>query len=166
MADIKNEWRYDPTTKNPGEISELGPRQGRILFNMAPGTDEGAANGMYVCAFHAKSASSTSYIKVYFSANNEITLAFMDEKGSEQTDTWDCTGALAHDGTTYDVAIDYDRTYMKLYIDNSEVASIDYGIKFGPNAVPDHYTLGTDIDGSNTYTSTTFTVPTMSLYDY
>lgn len=160
------EWRYEPWTENPGEISELTDRRGRILFNFAPGTDEAAANGMYVAAFHAKSASSTSYIKLYFSANNTLKLEFMDRAGSARSDTWDCTGALAHDGTTYDAMIEYDNGYMKLWIDNSLKITLSYDVRFGPNAVPDYYTLGTDIAGANAYTSTVYTYPTMAIYDY
>lgn len=160
------EWRYDPTTKNPGEISELTDRRGRILFSMAPGTDEAAANGMYVAAFHATSASSTSYIKLYFSANNTLKLEYMDKYGTARSDTWDCTSSLAHDGTVYDVKIEYDDDEMVLYIDNVAKVTLSNYVRFGPNAVPNYYTLGTDIDGANAYTSTTYSVPDMTLYDY
>jgi len=157
------EWRYEPWDERSGEISELTDRRGRILFNMAPGTDEAAATGMYVAAFHA---SSTSYIKLYFSDNNELKLEFMDRAGSARSGTWDCTSSLAHDGTTYDVMIEYDHDYMKLYVDNDLKVTLTYDVRFGANAVPNHYALGTDIDGANAYTSTTYTYPTMNIYDY
>lgn len=164
MAGIIPEWRYDKRQHQDaaGSISELMPRSGRILFNMNPGTDEAAATGMFVGAWHNKSA---NYIKLYFSDNNELKLEYYDLAASARSDTWDCTGALDHVSSTYDVKIEYDRTYMKLYIDNVKKITLEYDVDFG-TATPDYFTLGTDIDAANAFTSTTYTYPTMNIYDY
>ena len=102
----------------------------------------------------------------YFSANNTVKLEWIDLGGTARSDTWDATGALAHDGTEYDVRIRYEPFSMRLYIDGVEkIVITDYDVNFG-TAVPDYFTLGTDIDAANTYTSTTFSEPTENIYWY
>jgi hypothetical protein len=164
MAGGFPEWRYDARNyqQDAGSISELTNRRGRILFKMTPGTDEAAADGMYVGAWHNLSA---NYIKLYFSGHNTLKLEYYDLSASARSDTWDCSGALDHTGTAYDVKIEYNRTFMKLYVDNTLRITLSYDVDFG-TAVPDYFTLGTDIDAGNAYTSTTYTYPTMNIYDY
>jgi len=162
-------WKY--SVKNhrhkAGSLDGLRARHGEIRFSMAPGTDEAGANGMYI--FEAQSlraAADKSYIRLYFSGNNEVTLAYLDARNaSAVSDTWDCTGALAHDGTEYDVRIRYEPYTMRLWIDGVLKITLENDVDFG-SAIPDYFTLGTDIDAANTYTSTTFKEPTENIYWY
>lgn len=159
------EWRYDPRIhqQRAGSCSGLTARRGRILFQCKPGTAPASANGMYIGEW--RNLSGTHYILLYFSGASTVTLAYLDLGGSVRTDTWDCTSSLAS-GTAYEMKIEYNRTFMKLYVDNSlKITISDYDVDFG-SAVPDIFTLGTDYLGANTYTSTTYTLPDMKIYDY
>jgi len=158
------EWRYDPKEGVSGACEQLTPRKGRILFQVTPGTAPASANGMYVGEWYY---STTSYIRMYFSANNTITLAYMDKKGTARSGTWDCTLAF-NSGTAYEVKIEYDdaEKYMKLYIDDVLKITISNDVRFDSGSTPFYYKLGTTIGGTGTYTSTTYTAPTMSKYDY
>ena len=154
------QFTYDPRIGVIGRLKRMTPRRGRILFQMTPGTAPASASGMYVGVFQKDS---NNYIKVYFSAANTITLAFKDAVASEGTDTWDCTSSLVS-GTVYEVKIEYDKTYMKMFVDNTEVASISQDVNFTGNTKPDKYWLGTDASAANGYTSTTFTSPDRLAY--
>ena len=59
--------------------------------------------------------------------------------------------------------IEYDKTYMKLFIDNIEKINISDTVDFS-TCKPFYYALGTDIDGGNAYTSTTFDKPDRYAY--
>lgn len=163
MAGGFPEWRYDPriSQHRAGSCSGLTARRGRILFQCTPGTAPASASGMVVGEWRNLSA---NYIILYFSGATEIGLNFLDLGGSVRSGTWTCTGSMAS-GTTYEIKIEYDRTFMKLYVDNSLEMTISNDVDFG-SAVPDYYKLGTDIDGSNTYTSTTYDLADMKIYDY
>ena len=160
---MKAEFRYDPRIAGEkGKIQKLTSRHGSIYWKMAPGADENGANGMYMAAFHYDSS---VFIKLYFSANNTLTMAYTGKDATARSTTWDCTGLLAHDGTTYEMKLEYTPGSMKLYVDNSEVASLAYDVDFS-GCIPDTAYWGTDSAGANAYTSTTYTYPTMSTYWY
>ena len=159
------EWRYDPriSQHRAGTCSGLTARRGRILFQMTPGTAPAAAADMYIGDWSNLACPNASYIVVYFAGANSVRMSYLDPAGGA-TDTWDCTGSLAS-GTAYEMKIEYDRTFIKLYVDNTLVLTINNDINFG-NAVPNCFALGTDIDGANAYTSTTYNLPDMKIYDY
>jgi len=163
MAKGLPEWIYDIRRADvvAGSVDKLMPRQGVILFQVTPGTAPASASGMYIGAWHNLCA---NYIKLYFSAADTVTLAYYDLSASERSGTWDCTSSLAS-GTAYEMKIEYDRTYMKLFVDNALVITLSYDVDFG-NAVPNYFKLGTDIDAANTYTSTTYSLPNMKIYDF
>jgi hypothetical protein len=163
MAGGFPEWRYDPRLSQhaAGSCSGLTARRGRILFQCTPGTAPASASGMYVGQWSNLSA---NYISLYFSGATEITLKYYDLGASARSDTWTCTGSMAS-GTAYEIKIEYNRTFMKLYVDNDLKITLSYDVDFG-SAVPDYFTLGTDIDAANTYTSTTYDLADMRIYDY
>ena len=70
----------------------------------------------------------TNYIRVYWSAANEITLAFNDTGGAH-TQAWDCTGLIAA-GTEYDFEVRYSGAQMTLRVDNAIMATISTSIMF------------------------------------
>ena len=160
---MKAEFLYDERlVENTGALRKMTRRHGSIVWQMAPGSDENAANGMYMAAFHYDS---NAYIKLYFSANNTLTMAYRDRNATVYSDTWDCTGALAHDGTTYEMKLEYLPNSMTLYVDNSEVASLTNSVDFS-GCIPDKAYWGTDSAAANDYTDTTYTRPDMSIYWY
>ena len=160
---MKAEFRYDPRiASEDGALRKMISKHGSIFWQMAPGTDENTANGMYMAAFHYDA---NVYIKLYFSANNELKMEYKGRDATAHNDTWDCTGALAHDGTTYEMKLEYLPNSMKLYVDNSEVASITSEVDFS-GCIPDTAYWGTDSAAANAYTSTTYTRPDMSIYWY
>ena len=54
---------------------------------------------------------------------------------------------------------------MKLYVDNVLKITLNTDIDFG-SAVPNYYTLGTSIVAGGAYTSTTYDLADMKIYDY
>jgi hypothetical protein len=160
---MKAEFLYDERiAENTGALRKMTRRHGSIFWQMAPGTDEAAANGMYMAAFHYDA---NVYIKLYFSANNELKMEYKDRNATAYNDTWDCTGALAHDGTTYEMKLEFSPNAMTLFVDNAEVASLTNEVDFS-GCIPDKAYWGTDSAAANAYTSTTFTYPNMSVYWY
>jgi len=136
-----------------------------VLFQMTPGTPPASANAMYVGEWaNTITAAGNCYFSVHFSGNNEITLTYVDQVAGSTTDTWDCTSSLVS-GTAYEMKIEYDKTFMKLYVDNDLKITLSTDIDFG-SAVPNYCTLGTNIIGGATYTSTTFNLADLTIYDY
>jgi hypothetical protein len=68
----------------------------------------------------------------------------------------------------YEVRIEYDNNWAKVFIDNVERVSIDTWtqINFDGNCIPDNYYLGFSYLGTGQYTKTTFNAPNMKIYDY
>ena len=159
------EWRYDPRIHQhaAGSCSELQARKGRVLFQMTPGTAPASANAMYIGEWSPLHSGFT-YFYVHFSAANTVTLGYVDQAGNGTTGDWDATSSLAS-GTAYEMKIEYDRIYMKLYVDNVLKITLNCDIDFG-SSPPHAFTLGTNSVGGATYTSTTYTYPDMTIYDY
>jgi len=167
MAGGFPEWRYDPRIHQhaAGSCSGLTARKGRVLFQMTPGTAPADANAMYIGEWaNVKTGAGSCYFYAYFSGATEVTLGYVDQVAGSTTDTWTCTGSLAS-GTAYEIKIEYDKTFMKLYVDNVLKITLNTDIDFG-TAVPNYYTLGTSILAANTYTSTTYDLADMKIYDY
>ena len=167
MAGGFPEWRYDPRISQhvAGSCSGLTPRKGRVLFQMTPGTAPASANTMYIGEWaNVKTGAGNCYFSAHFSANNEVTLTYVDQAAGSATDTWDATLSLVS-GTVYEMKIEYDKTFMKLYVDNDLKITLNTDIDFG-TAVPNYYTLGTSILAANTYTNTTFNLADLTIYDY
>ena len=156
------EWRYDPriAQHRAGSCSGLQARKGRILFQMTPGTAPASASSMFVGTWNGK----TNYIKVWFGGATQINIEYYDLSASARGTTWACTGSLAS-GTAYEIKIEYNRTFMKMYVDNVLKITLSYDVNFGNDPLTT-FTLGTDSLGANTYTSTTYNLPDMKIYDY
>jgi len=167
MAGGFPEWRYDPRISQhvAGSCSGLTPRKGRVLFQMTPGTAPASANGMYIGEWaNVKTGAGNCYFSAHFSANNEVTLTYVDQVAGSTTGTWDCTASLVS-GTAYEMKIEYNKTFMKLYVDNDLKITLSVEVDFG-SSVPNYCTLGTNIVGGAAYTSTTYNLADMKIYDY
>ena len=165
MAGGFPEWRYDPRIHQhaAGTCSGLEPRRGRVLFQMTPGTAPASANALYIGEW-ANTHSGFTYFYLHFSAANTVTLGYVDQAGNLETGDWDATSSLVV-GTAYEMKVEYDRTFMKLYVDNALKITLSCDVDFG-SAVPNYFTLGSNTTGGAVYTNTTYTLADMKVYDY
>ena len=146
-------------------ISGVGNRSGTIYWEMTPGTAPASANGMYVCEFVALSSTS-AFIRLAFSGASSVTLTYADGLGHTGTGALNVTNSLGS-GTSYQCKLDYDPTQMNFVIDNSSSAliTIDGDIDWGHDPPVKAY-WGVSSGSSGTYTSTTYSKPTMDTYRY
>ena len=159
--------RYDPKVGIRGKFHSFGTHRGRVLFSVVPGISSVSASGMYVCAFWCVNAPTTSYLYLSFSDANELYLAVGDGTRSDHA-TGDISAAPMLASTNYEVRIEYENNWAKVFIDNIERVSIDTWtqINFDGNCIPDNYYLGFSRTGTGEYLKTTFNAPNMIIYDY
>ena len=171
MAGGFPEWRFEPKltvtsskTLYYGEISDLTATKGRALFQVTPSVGSTGANGMYIAHFVHANASTSAFISLHYSGNSSMTLTYNDGGGTQtDAENTDVTGEL--DGSTaYDIRIEYDKTYVKAFVDNTEYCTISGDINFNRNNVPNEFYLGQNSTGS-VYTGATFDKPDISTYD-
>lgn len=161
----KAEFRYDPriVEEYPTKIQKMTANNGDIYFEMTPGTAPASADGMYIAEFLALSSTSV-FTRISFTAANTVTLQYADGKGTTGSTTYDATSGLGS-GTSYQCKLSYTPTSMDLYIDNTSVASIAGDVEWGRDPLVRAY-WGVSSGSSGTYTSTTYSYPTMDTYRY
>lgn len=154
-----------------GGITSLEPKMGVAMFSVVPGVDSSAADGMVIADFTNAATSDDIFIYLYFIGNDEISLSVCCSAGcywstlSEAGD-WDCSSTPLLAGTKYDIRVEYDKYYIKIFVDNVERLTIPQDIVWSANSMPNEYHLGTDWEGGHAYTNATFDAPTMNIYDY
>jgi len=161
------EFRYDDRIVETGTsaIDKMGANNGAIYWEMTPGTAPASANGMYIAEFLALN-STTAFIRIAFSGASSVTLTYADGKGNTGTGAYNATSGLSS-GTSYQCKLYYTPTKMEFRIDNSSSAActINGDVDWGQDPPVRAY-WGIASGGSGTYTSTTYSRPTMDKYKY
>jgi len=159
--------KYIPGVGIRGKFHSFGTHRGRAMFSVIPGIHSSLARGMFVCDFWCSNAPDTSYIYLHFSDANELDLQVGDGTRTDHS-YGDISAAPMVAGTNYEIRIEYENNWAKVFIDNVEVISIDTWtqINFDGNCIPDNYYLGFSYIGSGEYIKTTFNAPNMKIYDY
>ena len=159
------EFRYDDRIVETGTsaLDKMGANNGAIYWEMTPGTAPASANGMYVAEFLALN-STTAFVRIAFSGASSVTLTYADGKGTTGTGAYN-TSANLTSGTSYQCKLSYEPTKMEFRINNTAVVTIDGDVDWGQDPPVRAY-WGVSSGSSGTYTSTTYSRPTMDNYKY
>jgi len=159
------EFRYNDGIAELGTIAidKMGANNGAIYWEMTPGTAPASANGMYVAEFLAVNTT-TAFARISFTGASSITLTYADGKGHTGTGAYNTTSNLAS-GTSYQCALIYTPVSFDFYIDNVACCSIAGDVDWGQDPLVRAY-WGVSSGSSGTYTSTTYSPPTMDTYKY
>ena len=161
----KGNFKYDTRDYNytAGILSGIGTKSGEIYWEMTPGTAPASANGMYIAEFLSL-GSTSAFIRVAFSGASSITLTYADGKGHTGTDAYNCTSGIAS-GTSYQCKVYYNPTEIGFLLNNQSTSGcvIAGDVDWGQDPPVLAY-WGIASGGSGTYTSTTFSRPTMDTY--
>ena len=161
------EFRYDDRIVETGTsaIDKMGANNGAIYWEMTPETAPASANGMYICEFLALN-STTAFMRLAYSGASSVTLTYADGKGNTGTGAYNATNTFVS-GTSYQCKLTYEPTKMEFVIDNSSsaVITINGDVDWGQDPPVRAY-WGIASGGSGTFTSTTYSRPTMDTYRY